>query len=159
MIRTPDLSSCEGADGNVFNNPVELFLVDETRCRVNPVSGEGRCLDTKFHAQCSAKYHHHRRVRRQQSLIIRLSNPVRSCFRIWCGQARPMRCHETVYCCRYTSIKRLSFYNRMSMYVLCLPHIRGTLNFSPFFYKDEGNRSQIVASRFSLPRFGPDWGP
>ena len=46
MIRTPDLSSYQGADGNVFNNPVELFLVDETRCRVNPVTGEGRYLDT-----------------------------------------------------------------------------------------------------------------
>ena len=31
----------------------------------NPVTGEGRYLDTKFHAQCSAKYNHHRRVRRQ----------------------------------------------------------------------------------------------
>ena len=66
-------------------------------------------------AQCSEKYYHRRKVRRQRELAA-CQTPCETTSAA-ATDLHALDCHETAFCCGYKNIKRLVLYHSTSRYV------------------------------------------
>jgi len=103
-------------------------------------------------AQCSKKYYHRRKVRRQH-LLSAYQTPCEATSAA-ATDLHALGCHETVLCCGCKNIKRLVLYHSTSRYVRHLNEISAAGWLLRFRLQISENRSEIVTLRFFSLRSG-----